>query len=75
MVNHTVPIRHRPDLRLSPGNLSSVCFRCHDTVIRDLERRAEEAGDVLLLQSWLDDPSTWPDEIAFEAERKPRLRK
>lgn len=75
MVNHTIPIRHRPDLRLDRNNLSSSCFRCHDTVIRDLERRAEEMNDIMILQSWLQDPATWPEEIAFEAERKPRLRK
>lgn len=73
LTNHTVPVRHRPDLRLDRENFSSSCQRCHDTVIRDLERRAEEGGDIMVLQQWLRDPATWPEEIAFEAERKPRF--
>lgn len=75
LTNHTVPVRLRPDLRLDRDNFSSSCQRCHDTVIRDLERRAEEQGDIMVLQQWLQDPATWPEDIAFVADRKPRFKK
>lgn len=73
IVNHTVPIRHRPERRLDKSNLSSVCKAHHDTVIRDLEALAESLGDVDLLNLWLADPATRPVGHAYEAKGFPRL--
>jgi 5-methylcytosine-specific restriction enzyme A len=73
MVNHVIPVRHRPDLRLDKDNLSSTCKAHHDTVIRELEALAEKAGDIELLKEWLSDPSTRPASHAYEAKGFPRL--
>jgi 5-methylcytosine-specific restriction endonuclease McrA len=72
IVNHIIPVRLRPDLRLAKDNLSSVCKAHHDTVIRDLEAIAEQMDEIELLRSWLEDPSTRPHGHAFEAKGFPR---
>nr|BDD44149.1 HNH endonuclease [bacterium] len=39
VVDHITPVRERPDLRLAPDNLQSLCKRCHDSV-----KQREEHG-------------------------------
>jgi 5-methylcytosine-specific restriction protein A len=73
LVNHVVPVRDAPERRLDPTNLSSHCQRCHDTIIRDLERLAREAGDITLMEAWVKSPSLWPEPMSFEAILKPRI--
>lgn len=71
LTNHTVPVRDRPDLRLDPGNLSSLCQTCHDTTIRTLEGLARQMGDIDLMAAWLADPSTRPSGHRYEPKGFP----
>jgi 5-methylcytosine-specific restriction protein A len=32
VVDHIAPVRERPDLRLDPDNLQSLCKECHDKI-------------------------------------------
>lgn len=73
LVNHNIPVRARPDLRLDRKNLSSQCKGHHDTVIRELEAVAEREGDITLLAKWLRDPLTRPGRHAFAAKMKPAV--
>lgn len=60
LVDHIIPIRDRPDLRLAPDNLQSLCQMHHDTVKRALEAEARRLGDIEILTLWVADPSTRP---------------
>lgn len=35
MVDHVIPLRERPDLRLALANLQSLCWRCHAAKTRE----------------------------------------
>jgi 5-methylcytosine-specific restriction enzyme A len=38
-VDHVVPLRERPDLRLSPANLRTTCRSCNLRLAREREQR------------------------------------
>lgn len=73
MVNHNIPVRHAPDLRLDRANLSSMCKLHHDTVIAELERLAESMNDIEALRLWLADPVTRPGHHGYQPKGFPRL--
>ena len=60
MVDHIQPVKDRPDLRLDPENLQSICKQHHDTYKRWMESEARKLGDLSLLTKWFTDPSTRP---------------
>lgn len=49
MVHHKIPVDIRPDLRLDPGNLESLCYSCHAKV--DHEQLRKKAKQVISKQS------------------------
>lgn len=63
LVDHIIPVRDRPDLRLEPSNLCSLTQRMHDTWKRWLEAEARQRGDINLLVQWMADPSTRPPQF------------
>jgi hypothetical protein len=60
LVDHKIPLRLRPDLRLKKSNLWSLCQRCHDTVKRAMEGIAEGQRCVDDLTKWCDEPTSRP---------------
>ncbi len=63
LVDHIIPIRDRPELRLDPKNLQALCQRCHDTRKRWMESDARKQGDINLLALWFSDPATRPPQF------------
>lgn len=61
VVDHKIPVRHRPDLRLDPTNRWGLCNVCHNGWKRWLEATAERLGLIDQLIRWCDDPSARPD--------------
>jgi 5-methylcytosine-specific restriction endonuclease McrA len=60
LVDHILPVRDRPDLRLDRDNLQSLCKKHHDTYKRFMESEARRLGDLSLLTKWVSDPSSRP---------------
>jgi 5-methylcytosine-specific restriction endonuclease McrA len=60
LVDHIIPVRDRPDLRLVSSNFCSLTQRMHDTWKRKLEAEARRLGDITLLVQWMADPATRP---------------
>lgn len=49
MVHHKIPVDIRPDLRLDPGNLESLCWSCHAAI--DHDKLRQKAKQVISKQS------------------------
>lgn len=64
VVDHKIPVRLRPDLRLDPKNRWSLCHRCHNGIKRRLEAYAVAAGMIDQLIAWCDDPTSRPKALA-----------
>ena len=73
VVDHKIPIRFRPDLRLDPKNWWSLCTDCHQGIKYRMERYAEKANMVDDLIMWCDDPEKRPAALK-QATRKQRKR-
>jgi hypothetical protein len=73
VVDHKIPVRCRPELRLDPKNWWSLCTRCHQGIKRRMEAYAEKAGLVGDLIAWCDDPSTRPAGLQ-QSSRKRKTR-
>ena len=71
VVDHKIPIRWRPDLRLDPKNHWALCTACHNGFKRRLEAYAEAAKKVDELILWCDDPMSRPKAL-LKPWRRPR---
>lgn len=60
VVDHKIPIRYRPDLRLDKRNWWSLCAFCHGGIKARMEKYAERAGMIDKLIMWCDDSETRP---------------
>lgn len=69
VVDHKIPVRHRPDLRLDRQNHWSLCDHCHNGMKRRLEAIAERLGQIDQLIRWCDDPASRP--AAIKHDRRP----
>lgn len=70
VVDHKIPVRNRPDLRLDPKNWWSLCAHCHQGIKRRMEAYAEKASLIDALMSWCDDPSTRPAALQQASRRR-----
>ena len=69
VVDHKIPVRCRPDLRLDPKNWWSLCHFCHQGMKKRMEAFAIATGQVDKLQIWCDDPSTRPPELQYAVRK------
>lgn len=44
VVDHTVPVKERPDLAFDPTNLKAVCAPCHSGFIQSWEKTGVRPG-------------------------------
>lgn len=70
VVDHKIPIRCRPELRLDPKNLWSLCHFCHQGIKKRMEAYAERAKMVDLLILWCDEPETRPEALKQASRRR-----
>lgn len=70
VVDHKIPVRHRPDLRLDKRNHWGLCDHCHNGLKRRLEAYAEKANIIDALMEWCDNPESRPNVIKFDRRRK-----
>lgn len=59
-INHMIPFRDRPDLRLDWNNLDGVCGRHHYGLMAKMENHARKVGSVDMLPTWIKFPETRP---------------
>lgn len=59
VVDHIIPVRDRPDLRLTWSNLQSLCAACH-AFKGKLEAHARDRGLLDLLPEWCANPESRP---------------
>ncbi|MEM7303395.1 MAG: HNH endonuclease [Pseudomonadota bacterium] len=59
-VDHMIPVRLRPDLRLDPENLDGLCRSHHNGFKRRLEKYAERTGQADMLPIWVKQPELRP---------------
>lgn len=69
LVDHKIPLRLRPDLRLDRRNLWGLCTHCHNGMKRRMEAYAERTGAVDSLILWCDDPTSRPDALIMRQKR------
>lgn len=65
-VDHKIPVKCRPDLRMVPSNWWSLCNLCHNGIKRRMEGYAIKAGLIDKLPAWCDDPSTRPPALLVD---------
>lgn len=69
VVDHKIPIRFRPDLRLDRKNRWSLCHGCHQGIKKRMEAYAEKLGEAEVLILWCDEPETRPEALKFDRRR------
>ena len=62
LVDHIIPIRHAPKLRLAEENFQTLCHHCHNTWKAKLERTAERMHMLDMLPVWCREPKKRPNE-------------
>lgn len=74
VIDHKIPVRDRPDLRLDPQNWWPLCHRCHNGIKAKMERAARRMEMIDLLPIWCDDPTTRPPGLSEERKNTQELR-
>lgn len=70
VVDHKIPVRERPELRLVKWNRWSLCHFCHQGIKKRMEAYAKKAGMIDLLAEWCDDPSARPAALQRASRRR-----
>lgn len=68
VVDHMIPVKAAPDLRLEWNNLDALCHNHHNGIKRQIEKYAAKTGQNTLLPQWMKHPSTRP--IHFQIKEK-----
>lgn len=64
VVDHVIPVRDAPELRLDRKNIWSLCTDCHNGIKRRMEKLARKLGDFSLLPKWCKSLANRPVELA-----------
>lgn len=70
VVDHKIPVRDRPDLRMDPKNWWSLCNHCHNGIKRRLEGYARAANLISSLMEWCDNPASRPKALKFDRRKQ-----
>lgn len=65
VTDHIVPLEDGGP-KFDVENLNPLCHACHNTVKREIEEAAREAGDPFILLVWWKRPDTRPAPFAYE---------
>lgn len=70
VVDHKIPVRDRPDLRLTKSNWWSLCHVCHNGIKARMETFARRSDMIDFLPMWCDDLSSRPPSLREAPARK-----